>query len=55
MSHAETEAEIVAGIERGLADMAAGRTVPHDEAMAEVRATIEKAARRAQERPCGAR
>lgn len=37
----ETEAEIVAGIERGLADVAAGRTVSHDEAMATLRAVIE--------------
>ena len=36
----ETEAEIVAGIERGRADMLAGRTVSHDEAMARIDATI---------------
>ena len=35
------EQAIVAGIERGLADMQAGRTVPHDEAMAELDALID--------------
>ena len=39
----ETEAEIVASIERGLADVAAGRTVPHNEAMARIRTRIEEA------------
>ena len=34
--HAKREAAIVAGIRRGLADMEAGRTVPHAEAMAEI-------------------
>jgi predicted transcriptional regulator len=34
------EAEIIEGIERGLADMEAGRLVPHDEAMARLEATI---------------
>ena len=29
----EREAEIMDGIKRGLADMEAGRTTPHDEAM----------------------
>lgn len=35
------EQAIIAGIERGLADMEAGRTVPHDEAMAEIDALID--------------
>jgi predicted transcriptional regulator len=35
------EQAIIQGIERGLADLHAGRTVPHDEAMAEIDALIE--------------
>ncbi len=35
------ERSIIAGIERGLADMKAGNTVPHDVAMAEVDALID--------------
>jgi predicted transcriptional regulator len=35
------EQTIIAGIERGLADMKASRTVPHDEAMAEIDALID--------------
>lgn len=34
------ERGIIEGIERGLADMKAGRTIPHDAAMAEVDALI---------------
>ena len=34
------ERGIIEGIERGLADMNAGRTIPHDAAMAEVDALI---------------
>ena len=34
------ETEIVAGIERGLADMKQGRVVPHTEAMARLRKTV---------------
>jgi predicted transcriptional regulator len=34
------ELEIVEGIERGLADVKAGRLVPHDEAMARLENTI---------------
>lgn len=37
------ELEIIEGIERGLEDMKAGRVVPHDEAMRQIRAVIEKA------------
>ena len=37
------ELEIVAGIQRGFEDMAAGRTVSHDEAMREIDAAIELA------------
>ena len=36
------ERAAVAGIRRGLEDAAAGRTVPHAEAMARVRAAIHK-------------
>lgn len=39
------ETEIIDGIHRGLADVRAGRLVPHDEAMAELDAAIEAAAR----------
>ena len=39
------ESERIAGIERGLADMRAGRVVPHEEAMDELDAAIEEAAR----------
>ncbi len=37
------ELAIIEGIERGLADMEAGRVVPHEEAMRQIRATIERA------------
>jgi predicted transcriptional regulator len=36
----ESEAEIVEGIKEGLADIEAGRVVPHDQAMKRIRATI---------------
>lgn len=36
------ERAIVEGIERGLADMKAGRTIPHDDAMAEVDALLDE-------------
>ncbi len=39
------ESEIVAGIERGLDDMRAGRVVPHDEAMRRLHATVVRARR----------
>lgn len=39
------ESEIIGGIERGLADMKAGRLVPHDEAMARLEKTIAAAER----------
>jgi predicted transcriptional regulator len=35
------ERGIIEGIERGLADMKAGRTIPHDAAIAEVDALID--------------
>jgi predicted transcriptional regulator len=37
------ELEIVAGIERGLDDMKAGRVISHEDAMADIHATIKKA------------
>lgn len=42
-SYVERELEIVAGIERGLGDRAAGRVVPHDVAMRRIRKTIGNA------------
>jgi predicted transcriptional regulator len=41
--YVERELDIIAGIERGVEDMKAGRVVPHDEAMARLRRTIRKA------------
>lgn len=41
--YVERELEIVAGIERGIADMKAGRVVPHEEVMAEIDAIVETA------------
>ncbi len=43
--YVERELAIIEGIKRGLADMEAGRTVPHAEAMARIRKTIEEASR----------
>lgn len=40
------ERSIIEGIERGRADMKAGNTVPHDVAMAELDAVIEKLSER---------
>jgi predicted transcriptional regulator len=42
-AYVDRELEIIAGIKRGLADVEAGRVVPHDEAMAEIYAVIEAA------------
>jgi predicted transcriptional regulator len=39
--------DIRARIERGMADIAAGRTVPHEQVMAEMEAMIDEAERRA--------
>lgn len=44
--YVERELAIIEGIKRGIADMEAGRTVPHAEAMARIRKTIEDASRR---------
>jgi predicted transcriptional regulator len=45
VDYVERELKIVEGIKRGMADIDAGRTVPHDEAMRRIRATIERAAK----------
>ncbi|EAR23014.1 CopG family ribbon-helix-helix protein [Nitrococcus mobilis] len=44
------ELDIIEGIQRGLEDVWAGRVVPHDEAMREIRATIAKTAKTPQPR-----
>jgi predicted transcriptional regulator len=41
--YVEREFEIVAGIERGLANMKAGRVVRHEEVMAEIDVIVEAA------------
>ena len=40
-AYVDRELEIVSGIERGLADMKAGRVVSHGDAMARLRATVK--------------
>lgn len=40
--YAERELSVVEGIERARTDAAAGRVVPHDEAMRRIRATIDR-------------
>lgn len=42
-AYVERELAIIEGIQQGLADLAAGRTVPHDTVMAEARAIIAAA------------
>ena len=42
-AYVERELEIIGGIKRGIADAAAGRVVPHDEAMAEIYSVIDAA------------
>jgi predicted transcriptional regulator len=44
-SYVEEESRILDGVARGLADMREGRLVPHDEAMDELDAAIDLAAR----------
>ncbi|EGF93454.1 ribbon-helix-helix protein, copG family protein [Asticcacaulis biprosthecium C19] len=46
-AYVERELEIIEGIERGLADVRAGRVTPHDEVMADIRDRIEAKAKRA--------
>jgi predicted transcriptional regulator len=45
-AYVERELEIIEGIQRGLADVEAGRVVPHDEAMAEIYAVIDSRSRK---------
>lgn len=45
-AYVERELEIIEGIKRGMADAEAGRVIPHDQAVAEMRAVIEDAKRR---------
>jgi len=44
-AYVERELAIIDGVRRGMADVEAGRVVPHDAAMAEVQAVIEAATR----------
>ena len=43
--YVERELDIIAGIERGLDDMRAGRVVAHEDVMADIDATIKDATR----------
>jgi predicted transcriptional regulator len=45
-AYVEQELRAIDGIRRGLDDVAAGRVIPHDEAMAEIDAVIEAARKR---------
>jgi predicted transcriptional regulator len=45
-AYVKQQLEIVEGIERGLADMKAGRLVSHDEATQRIRALIDRAAKK---------
>ena len=42
-AYVDRELAIIDGVQRGLADVEAGRVVPHDNAMAEVQAVIDAA------------
>lgn len=42
-AYVERELEIIEGVQRGVADVVAGRVVPHDVAMAEIQSVIDKA------------
>ncbi|MER8977333.1 MULTISPECIES: CopG family ribbon-helix-helix protein [unclassified Mesorhizobium] len=42
-AYVDRELDIIEGIKRGMEDAAAGRVVPHDDAMAEIDAVIESA------------
>jgi predicted transcriptional regulator len=44
-AYVERELEIIEGIRRGMADVEAGRVVPHDEAVAELQVVIDAAKR----------
>ena len=43
-TYVDRELAIIEGIERGLADVEAGRTVSHEDAMADLQQVIDKAA-----------
>jgi predicted transcriptional regulator len=45
-AYVKQQLEIVEGIERGLADMKAGRLVSHDEATRRIRALIDRSAKK---------
>ncbi|MBY5756563.1 CopG family transcriptional regulator [Rhizobium leguminosarum] len=45
-AYVERELEIIEGIKRGMADAEAGRVIPHDQAVAEMRKVIADAKRR---------
>ena len=45
-SYVHAEEEIILGIKHGLADVKAGRIVPHGEAMKRIRAAINSAAKK---------
>ena len=51
-AYVDREFKIIEGIQRGLADVDAGRLVPHEQAMARLDAVIEAAERR-RERDAG--
>ncbi|MBY3295222.1 ribbon-helix-helix protein, CopG family [Rhizobium laguerreae] len=45
-AYVERELEIIEGIKRGMADAEAGRVIPHEQAVGEMRKVIEDAKRR---------
>lgn len=45
-AYVDREMEVLDGIRRGLADAEAGRVIPHEDAVAEMRTLIENAKRR---------
>jgi predicted transcriptional regulator len=46
-AYVDRELEIIGGIKRGLADVEAGRVVPHEQVMAEARQIVAKAKKKA--------
>jgi predicted transcriptional regulator len=46
-AYVDRELEIIGGIKRGLADVEAGRVVPHEQVMAEARQLVAKAKKKA--------
>ena len=51
-AYVERELEIIEGIKRGMADVAAGRVVPHGKAMAEIYAAIDTAEAQRTDKTC---